>query len=211
MRRPFAPSPLAPLVALLSLCSLTLGTVSTLPALATVLAALPSAVPADYFPNSPGRVWRYSNGEVQQTLAGRTVQGVRVVPLSHSVGKQLVSVDYLEYRGGGVLLRGVQAGAGGRLSWYPSPLVVYPPGPLLPGQSWSSASGGPNGLRLSGQVMGIQPLTTGAGNFNALVIRNEVLIGSDARKSSTQYAYFVPGLGVVRYQTADGSTIDLLK
>jgi hypothetical protein len=32
-----------------------------------------------------------------------------------------------------------------------------------------------------------------------------------AQSSNVQNAYFVPGLGVVRFQTADGSTVDLIK
>ncbi|ULH16406.1 hypothetical protein MF271_07410 [Deinococcus sp. KNUC1210] len=161
-----------------------------------------------YFPNTPGTLWRYSSGEVQQTMPARTVRGVQVIPLSHSVGTQLVSVDYLEYKGGAVLLRGVQAG--GRLNWYSPPLLVYP-GTLAAGQRWSSASSGTAGLRLSGQVLGAQPLTTALGSFNTLVIRNDVQSGTDAKRVSTQFVYFVPGLGVVRYQAADGSTVDLLK
>ena len=169
-----------------------------------------------YFPRTPGTIWRYSSGEVQQALATKTVQGVQVTPVSHTVGAQLISVDYLEYRGGGVFLRGVQAaGTGGRLSWYEPPLVVYPPGPLQAGQQWSSASvavkKGTGSLRLSGQVIGSRALTTALGSFNALVIRNDISSGNTTKNPSAQYVYFVPGLGVVRYQSADGSTVDLVK
>ncbi|WP_425147868.1 hypothetical protein [Deinococcus sp.] len=180
----------------------------------TLLGVSLAAVPDTYFPHAPGTAWHYSGGEVQQALLPTTLRGVRVVPLSHSFGTQLVSLDYLEYRGGGVYLRGVQAGgARGRLSWYLPPLTVYPPGPLMVGQSWSSESGG---LRLGGQVVGSQAITSAYGSFNALLIRTETLaisaaVGAVARAPSVQYVYFVPGLGAVRYQTADGSTVDLLK
>ena len=163
-----------------------------------------------YFPSTPGIQWRYSNGETQQTGKARVIGGVNVVPVSHSVNGRLVSEDYLEYRADGVYLRGVQAS--GTLNWYLPPLQVYPASPLIPGQVWTSVTGG--GLRLSGRVVGTQALRTQSGSFNALVVRSEVAAGGTAigvQKSSTQYAYFVPGLGVVRYQTADGSTVDLLR
>ncbi len=165
-----------------------------------------------YFPSAAGTQWRYSNGETQRAGQPRVIQGVNVVPLGHSVGGKLVSEDYLEYTAAGVYLRGVQAG--GRLNWYTPPLQVYPASPLTPGQVWSSITLG--GLRLSGRVVGTQALRTQSGSYNALVVRSEVSAGAatgaaGVQNTSTQYAYFVPGLGVVRYQTADGSTVDLLK
>jgi hypothetical protein len=178
--------------------------------LLALLLAPALAVNDSYFPNTPGTQWRYSNGETQLTGKGRVIQGVNVVPVGHSVGGKLMSEDYLEYRPDGVYLRGVQAG--GKLNWYLPPLQVYPASPLTPGQVWTSATG--SGLRLSGRVVGTQALRTQSGSFNALVVRSEVATGgttTGVQKSSTQYAYFVPGLGVVRYQTADGSTVDLLK
>ncbi len=163
-----------------------------------------------YFSNAPGTLRRYSNGETQQTGRSRVIQGVNVVPVGHSVGGKLVSEDYLEYTASGVFLRGVQAG--GKLNWYLPPLQVYPASPLASGQVWTSVTG--SGLRLSGRVVGTQALRTQSGSYNALVVRSEVAPGGTAtgvQNSSTQYAYFVPGLGVVRYQTADGSNVDLLK
>jgi hypothetical protein len=178
--------------------------------LAVLLLTTAQAASDSYFPAATGTQWRYSNGETQQAGRPRTVQGVVVVPLTHSVGGKLVSEDYLEYTAAGVYLRGVQAG--GKLNWYTPPLQVYPASPLSPGQVWTSVTG--SGLRLSGRVVGTQALRTQSGNYNTLVVRNEVMSGSGSagvQNSSTQYAYFVPGLGVVRYQTADGSTVDLLK
>lgn len=183
-------------------------------ALAVFLLTPALAATDTYFPNAAGTRWRYSNGETQQTGRPRVIQGVNVVPLGHSVGGKLISEDYLEYRADGVYLRGVQAG--GKLNWYTPPLQVYPASPLTPGQVWSSVTLG--GLRLSGRVVGTQALRTQSGNYNALVVRSEVSAGAAAgsgaagiQNTSAQYAYFVPGLGVVRYQTADGSTVDLLK
>ncbi|UWX63366.1 hypothetical protein [Deinococcus rubellus] len=85
------------------------------------------------------------------------------------------------------------------------PLTVYPSSPLTLGQRWESTSGS---LKLSSRVMGSEPLSLSAGNFNALLIRSDVSSGGG---TSTQYSYFVPGLGVVRYQTAGGQVVDLLK
>jgi len=171
------------------------------------------AVPAgadSYFPNTTGLSWRYSNGEVQSAGKPRVLRGVSVIPVGHSVYGKLVSEDYLEYTAAGVFLRGVQSG--GRLNWYSPPLQVYPAAPLVPGQVWTSVTTG--GLKLSGRVVGTQALRTQSGSYNAFVVRSEVTAGGTGpgvQASSTQYAYFVPGLGVVRYQTADGSTVDLLK
>lgn len=179
-------------------------------ALIGLLLAQALAANDTYFPNTAGTLWRYSNGETQQTGKPRVIQGVNVVPLGHSVGGRLVSEDYLEYTPVGVFLRGVQAG--GKLNWYTPPLQVYPASPLSPGQVWTSVTG--SGLRLSGRVVGTQALRTQSGSYNAYVVRSEVTAGNGkagVQGSSTQYAYFVPGLGVVRYQTADGSTVDLLK
>ena len=55
-------------------------------------------------------------------------------------------------------------------------------------------------------VTGTAPLKLPAGNFNALILRSDTTTGGS---TSVQLRYFVPALGVVRYQTADGSVIDL--
>lgn len=158
-----------------------------------------------YYPRLLGTQWRYSSGEVQRTGPERRVRGLAVVPLRHSVGGRLVSEDLMEYRPDGVYLRGVQIGL--QLTWYAAPLLVYPAAPLYVGQRWQSEAGG---LRLSGQVIATEGLRTAAGQYNAYVIRT-VVTPPGRSLPSAQYSYFVPGLGVVRYVTADRSTIDLLK
>ena len=73
---------------------------------------------------------------------------------------------------------------------------MYPPAPLRPGQSWRSGAG-------TVQVVGVQGVSTPAGTFNALVLR------AQAPGGKAEDRLFVPGVGVVRYQTADGRLTDL--
>ncbi len=172
-----------------------------LPALA-VLAS--TALASSYFPTAPGTTWKLSNGEVQKLLQPVTVKGVKVTPLQHVVNGKLVSEDLMEFRGGGMYLRGTRAN--GKVTWYNPPLTVYPASPLVPGQVWESATGG---FTLRSQVMGQEPISTPGGRFNALVIRSDVKTASGAQ--STSYSYFVPGVGTVRYMSGNGSTVDLVK
>ncbi|GAA3996907.1 hypothetical protein GCM10022631_04200 [Deinococcus rubellus] len=174
-----------------------------LPALLALLLLSSGRAAGNYFPNAPSTTWRYSSGEIQQIGQPTTVKGVSVIPTAHQIGGVTVSEDLLEYRGGGVYLRGVRIGK--QVVWYTPPLTVYPSSPLTLGQRWESTSGS---LKLSSRVMGSEPLSLSAGNFNALLIRSDVSSGGG---TSTQYSYFVPGLGVVRYQTAGGQVVDLLK
>ncbi|AZI41346.1 hypothetical protein EHF33_00105 [Deinococcus psychrotolerans] len=172
------------------------------PLLASLLSSTVLAA-GNYFPNAPSTIWRYSSGETQVIGQPVTVNGVSVIPTAHQIGGTTVSEDLLEYRGGGVYLRGVRIGK--QVIWYTPPLTVYPSSPLSLGQRWESSSGG---LKLSSRVMGNEPLSLPAGNFNALLIRSDV---SSGKSTSTQYSYFVPGLGVVRYQAAGGQVVDLVK
>ncbi|MFC5847680.1 hypothetical protein [Deinococcus petrolearius] len=163
--------------------------------LCALLGTAPAAAPAGYYPQAAGTAWTYSNGERQVLGAPVTYRGVRVVPLSHVLGRVLVSQDLLEYRAdGSVWLRGLHTGR--ELRWYAAPVLVYPAGPLQPGQSWRGAG-------RTTQVTGVQGVTTPAGTFNALVLRTQAVGGAP------QDTLFVPGVGVVRYRTADGRTTDL--
>ena len=163
-----------------------------------------AASPTTYYPYTAGKKWVYSSGEVQVVGAPRTVRGVAVTPVAHQVGGKTVSEDLLELRADGVYLRGILAG--GQVSaWYQPALLVYPSGPLTPGTRWESASGK---VRLAGRVMGQQALSTASGRYNALVIRTDL---TSSAGTSSQYQYFVPGVGTVRYATADGSSVDLTR
>lgn len=161
-------------------------------------------VDTNYYPHRPGTRWTYSSGETQVVGTPITHRGVRVVPVSHQYGSTTYTQDLIEHRAdGSVWLRGVNAG--GRLSWYASPLNIYPPGPLSPGRSWTGSAGT---LRTRSTVTGVTPLKLAGGTFNTLTIRTETTAGG---KVSVQTTYFVPTVGIVRYQTADGSVIDLLR
>ncbi|WP_027480767.1 hypothetical protein [Deinococcus pimensis] len=180
-----------------------LPAVKFVPALAVAL-ALSSALASTYFPREPGTTWKLSNGEVQKLAAPLTLRGVKVTPLQHVIGGKLVSEDLLDFSSGGVQLRGTRVQ--GRVAWYEPPLTLYPKGPLAVGQTWRSTSGG---TTLTVQVVSQQALVTGGGKFNALLLRNEVTTASGG--GSVNFAYFVPGLGTVRYVGANGGTVDLLK
>jgi hypothetical protein len=173
-------------------------------AVLTSVTLLGSALAADYFPSAPGTTWRYSNGETQQFGAPRSVRGVNVRPLAHSIVGRKISEDLLEYTPAGVYLRGVQTGS--VLTWYTPPLLLYPTSPLFPGMQWESAG---SGLRLSSRVMGQEAIKLAGGSYNALVIRTEA--SSSGGAASTRYAYFVPGYGTVRFVSEDGKAVDLLK
>ena len=173
-----------------------------LAALTALVGALAASSAKPYYPYSPGTRLTYTSGETQVVGAGVLHRGVKVVPVSHQYGSTTYTQDLLELRpDGSVWLRGVNAG--GRLSWFAAPLNVYPPGPLSPGMAWSS---GNSTLKLSSRVTGMSALKLSAGTFNALTIRTDTTTGGQV---STQTTYFVPTLGVVRYQTADGSVVDL--
>ncbi|UBV43601.1 hypothetical protein LAJ19_05140 [Deinococcus taeanensis] len=169
---------------------------------AAATAAAAATLDAHYYPHKPGTRWTYASGETQVVGAPVTHRGVNVVPVSHQYGSTTYTQDLLEYRkDGSVWLRGVNAA--GRLQWYAPPLMVYPPAPLAPGRTWQSATGP---LRMKATVTGVAPLALTAGTFNALSIRTETTAGG---KTSVQTSYFVPTVGIVRYETADGARIDL--
>ncbi|UWX63365.1 hypothetical protein [Deinococcus rubellus] len=87
-----------------------------LPALLALLLLSSGRAAGNYFPNAPSTTWRYSSGEIQQIGQPTTVKGVSVIPTAHQIGGVTVSEDLLEYRGGGVYLRGVRIGK--QVVWY---------------------------------------------------------------------------------------------
>ncbi|MFC3834641.1 MULTISPECIES: hypothetical protein [Deinococcus] len=155
-----------------------------------------------YYPYQSGTRWTYTSGEMQVVGPAVVHRGVTVTPVSHLYGGTTYSQDLLELRAdGSVWLRGVNTG--GRLAWFSVPLTVYPPGPLHPGMAWSSAN---TAMTLRSKVTGMSALKLPSGTFNALTIRTDTTVKG---RVTTQTTYFVPTLGIVRYQTADGSVIDL--
>lgn len=154
------------------------------------------AAPANYYPHAAGQAWTYASGETQVVGQPVTYRGVQITPVNHQLGRTLIRQDFMEYRAdGSVWLRGYHQG--GKLTWLARPLNVYPPAPLQVGQNWKS------GLD-SMQVTGVKAVKTAAGTFNAFEIASRQ--GGTGRP---QYSYFVPTVGIVQYQTAEGTVIPL--
>src|SRR5690606_21886985 len=64
-------------------------------------------------------------------------------------------------------------------------------------------------LTLDSEVLGMRGVATPAGRFNALLIRQTSLTSSGGQ--SVLELYFVPGVGLVRFVTQDGTVIDLIE
>lgn len=176
--------------------------------LATVLAALGAGLAQQaYYPSEPGLSWTYSNGETQTLSGPRDVLGGAMTVLVHYFEGTPVSEEYLVYGDDGVRSHGTAAG--GEIMAYAPPLVVYPAGPLQPGDAWQSTTvvAGVD-ITLHNEVLGLQGVQTPAGRFNALRIHQTTLTTSGGRTELD--VYFVPSLGVVRFTTQDGTTIDLI-
>ena len=180
----------------------------TLAALAAIASLGAFAASPNYYPSRVGTTWEFSNGEVQRIAGERIVAGQRVTVLEHAIGGQVTTEDYLVYGPDGV--RMVGTGVAGTVYEYRPPLVVYPAPPLQVGSRWSSTSGTPAGqLSFSSRVIAIQGVVTGAGRFNAMVVRQTA--STDTGGTSLTDTYFVPGVGTVRIVGGDGSTVDLVK
>lgn len=174
--------------------------------LALVLAVTASA--QDYFPAAPGYSWTYSSGETQALSGPRELNGRDVFVLVHYFDGVPISEDYLEYGKEGVYSHG--SAAGGQLYPYDPPLLVYPAGPLAPGQKWTSTTNLPGfSLTLDSEVMGMRGVATSEGRYNALLIRQTSLTSNGGQ--TVLDLYFVPGVGVVRFITQDGTVIDLIE
>lgn len=176
--------------------------------LALVLLASWPALAQPYYPNVAGYSWTYSSGETQQLSGPREMAGRQVMVLTHYFEGVPISEDYMEYTAQGVVSYG--SAAGGQVFMYDPALVVYPQEPLAQGMTWTGTTnlGGFN-LTLSSEVVGLRGVATQAGRFNALLIRQTTLTSNGAQ--TVLDIYFVPAVGIVRFQTQDGSTIDLIE
>ena len=160
-----------------------------------------------YYPYEPGLSWTYSNGETQMLSGPREMFGGDRTVLTHYFGGAPVSEEYLNYAGE-VVSHGTAAG--GEVMRYSPPLIVYPAPPLEPGDAWQSTTNvGGLDITLASEVLGTQGIQTPAGRFNALRIRQTTLTSSGGR--TVLEIYFVPSVGVVRFLTQDGTTIDLIE
>jgi hypothetical protein len=185
--------PAAPLRALLALVA---------------LAAAPAlAVAADYYPSGEGVSWTYTSGETQAFSGPRDLDGLAVMVLTHYLDGVPVSEDYLSFTSDGVFTHGTAAG--GTFVRYDPPLLVYGAPPLQPGSSWSTTTElGSLSITLSAEVLGLRGVQTPAGRFNALQIRQRTLTSTGGR--TLLDLFLVPGVGVVRFITEDGTMIDLI-
>jgi len=184
--------------------------VSTFVTRAAALLALllPVAFAQGYYPAGAGYTWTYSSGETQTLSGPRDLNGVSVWVLVHYFEGVPISEDYLEYSEAGVVSYGTAAG--GQLFPYQPPLQVYPPEPLAPGHKWTSTTNLPGfSLTLDSEVLGLRGVATPAGRFNALLIQQTSLTSTGGQ--TVLELYFVPGIGVVRFVTQDGSIIDLIE
>lgn len=167
-----------------------------------------AAADDDYYPARPGLSWTYSSGETQQMSGPRDMDGHQVMVLTHYLDGIPVSEDYLYYGEQGVLTLGTAVS--GTVVRYDPPLLVYATSPLQPGQSWSSTTEVQGmTLTLSSEVLGMRGVQTSLGRFNALQIRQHTLTSTGARAQLD--LFLVPGVGVVRFVTQDGTMIDLIE
>src|SRR5690606_29571068 len=99
--------------------------------------------------------------------------------------------------------------AGGQVFQYQPALVVYPPAPLEPGKAWTGTTSLTGfDLTLSAEVLGLRGVATPAGRFNAFLIRQPTLTSNGGQ--TVLDIYFVPAVGILRFQTLDGTVFDLI-
>jgi hypothetical protein len=169
-----------------------------------MLLSLVLAQQVGYYPGKDGFSWQYSNGEEQMMVAG--IGGTLV--LEHRFHGRNLFGHILRYTPKGVLLEGVVTN--NRPSKYDSPLTLYPAPPLYVGQEWGGkARIGGQTTAMIAKVVRVEAIKVPAGRYNAYVIRTSTVV--DAGGTSVVENYYVPGVGIVRYVSVDGDTIDLVK
>jgi hypothetical protein len=175
--------------------------------LALLLLLAGTAAANDYYPASSGMSWTYDSGTTQMMSGPRTIDDFEVMVLTHYLGGVPVSEDYLAFTDDGVYT--VATAAGGQVVRYQPPLLVYAAAPLQPGTTWSSTTriAGIE-VTLTAEVVGLRGVQTPAGRFNALQIRQRTITSTGGQTLID--LYLVPGVGVVRFVTQDGTVIDLI-
>jgi len=161
-----------------------------------------------YYPAEAGMSWTYSSGETQLLSGPRELGGQQVMVLTHYYDGVPISEDYMQYSSQGVISYG--SAAGGDVFTYQPALIVYPQEPLAAGMTWTSTTSlsGFN-LTLSSEVIGLRGVATQAGRFNSLLIRQTTLTSNGGQ--TILDIYFVPSVGIVRFETQDGTVIDLIE
>jgi len=173
--------------------------------LAALLVA--TAAASDYYPAGDGLSWTYDSGTTQVMSGPRDLGGTPVMVLTHFLAGVPVSEDYLVFAPDGV--RTVATASGGQVIRYDPPLLVYGPPPLQPGSTWTSTTRVAGiDVTLSAEVVGLRGVQTPVGRFNALQIRQRTLTSSGGQ--TLLDLYLVPGVGIVRFVTQDGTVIDLI-
>lgn len=189
---------------------MTRGGSAALRALALVVLGVLSAagLANDYYPRGEGLSWTYSSGETQAMSGTRAWNGLEVSVLTHYLDGVPVSEDYLTFDPDGVRTHGTASG--GSVVRYDPPLLIYAAPPLQPGASWSTTTEIAGlAITLSSEVVGLRGVQTPAGRFNALQIRQRTLTSTGGR--TLLDVFLVPGVGIVRFVTEDGTTIDLIE
>ena len=162
----------------------------------------------DYFPHGEGLHWTYDSGVTQHMRGPQPFDGTSVMVLTHYLEGMPISEDYLVYGPDGV--RSLGTAAGGQVLRYAPPLLVYPAAPLEIGATWRSTSNlGAFAITLDAEVVALRGIQTPVGRFNALQVRQRTFTSTGA--SSLIDLFFVPGIGVVRFVTQDGTVVDLIE
>jgi len=166
------------------------------------------AAQAGYYPHAEGQSWTYDSGVTQSMSGPHDLDGVDVMVLTHYLDGVPVSEDYLSYGPEGVRTFG--SASGGQVLRYDPPLLIYPAAPLEVGANWRSTTDlGAFSITLDAEVLGLRGIQTPAGRFNALQVRQRTLTSTGA--STLLDLFFVPGVGVVRFVTQDGTVVDLIE
>ena len=64
-------------------------------------------------------------------------------------------------------------------------------------------------ITLAAEVVGMRGVSTPLGRFNALQVRQRTFTNTGAQ--TTLDLFMVPGVGVVRFETQDGTVVDLVE
>lgn len=161
-----------------------------------------------YYPFGDGLTWTYGSGETQILQGPRLLDGQEVLVLTHYFEGAPVSEDYLIFHEDGSVVS-VGTASGGQRFTYDPPLTIWPAPPLQPNQTWQTTTEVAGiSLTLSSEVLGLQGVRTSAGRFNAFQVRQVTLTSSGAR--TVLDLFFVPTVGIVRFVSQDGTTVDLI-
>lgn len=184
------------------------GARRTLAAILIALTLGAAALAQDYHPHRAGQSMTYTNGETQVLSGPRDFGGQQVMVLTHYHQGDAISEDYLVYAPQGVLQVGWAAG--GTVMTYSPPLLAFAAGPYQIGTQWQSTTSLSGvTITLSAEVLAMRGVDTPAGRFNAFQIRQVTVTATGGQ--TVLDAYFVPGVGVVRYVMQDGTVINLLE